>query len=98
MALQAMSWVPQSLNPQTGELVISLSSVQSLATYTIRVEAASSAFAVGDYQLKVVFDPSALDFVFNAVGQIRDDLHTDDILAAAFRLNTTAGYTSQTAL
>ena len=86
----------QSLNPQTGELVISLSSVQSLATYTIRVEAANSAFAVGDYQLKVVFDPSALDFVFNAVGQLRDDLHTDDILAAAFRLNTTAGYTSQT--
>jgi hypothetical protein len=86
----------QSLNPQSGELVISLSSVQSLATYTIRVEAANSAFAVGDYQLKVVFDPNALDFVFNAVGQLRDDLHTDDILAAAFRLNTTAGYTSQT--
>ena len=86
----------QSLNPQSGELVISLSSVQSLANYTIRVEAATSAFAVGDYQLKVVFDPTALDFVFNSVGQLRDDLHTDDVLAAAFRLNTTAGYASQT--
>jgi hypothetical protein len=87
----------QSVNPQTGTLTVSLSSVQSKATYYIRVESANpAAFGVGAYQLKVVFDPNAPDVVANGTLTKIDDDHTDDTLKTADVLPTADGYSANT--
>ena len=78
---------------QTGVLTVSLSSVQSKALYYIRVESANSAFGVGAYQLKFVFDPTApsagpsyfilLGWSGEAVLTIRDFRHARYAIEAA---------------
>src|SRR5207244_6886541 len=85
----------QSVNPQTGTLSLSLSSVQSKAFYYIRIESANAdAFGVGAYQLKVVFDPDAPDVVANGTLTKIDDNHTDDTIKTADVLDTADGYSA----
>ncbi|HEY1378659.1 MAG TPA: matrixin family metalloprotease, partial [Gemmataceae bacterium] len=84
----------QSVNPQTGELTVSLSSVRPNTYYYVKVQAANPAFAVGSYQLKLVFNPDAPDLSLAGDGGATtlNDNHTDDTLGTATRLSTSDGY------
>jgi len=88
----------QSVNPQTGELTVSLSSVRPNTFYYVKVQAANPAFAVGGYQLKLVFNPDAPDLSLAGDGgtTTRNDDHTDDSIGSATRLTTSDGYAANT--
>jgi hypothetical protein len=86
----------QSVNPQTGELAVTLPWVADDAYYFIRVEAASLSWNVGAYQLKVVFDPTAPDVSAAGAAQKIEDTHSDDTLYDARVLRTASGYAAYT--
>jgi hypothetical protein len=86
----------QSVDPQAGELTVSLPTVQSNTYYVVKVEAANSTFGIGGYQLKLVTDPTAPDVSAYGSQTLLNDLHTNDTLDDATELKTASGYTNKT--
>jgi predicted Zn-dependent protease len=85
----------QSTDPQTGTLTITLPTVQANTYYYVKVEAANPTFAVGSYELKVVFNPSAPELMQSADAPATlDDAHSNDSLDNATKLHASAGYSS----
>jgi hypothetical protein len=87
----------QSTNPEANVITATLPTVAANTYYYIKVEAANPAFAVGGYQLTMVFNPTApvLQWPTAAPTPFNDN-HTDDTIDVATRLYTSAGYASNT--
>jgi len=86
----------QSVDPQTGEVSVSLSAVLPWSYYYVKVEDATPTFGAGAYQVKLVFDPNAPDVVANGTATRFDYAHTNDTLDGSQRLYTAAGYAANT--
>jgi hypothetical protein len=81
---------------QGGPIQVTISSARPNAYYTVKVEAANPAFAVGGYQLKFATDPNAPDVMSYGSQTLINDAHTDDTIRTANRLNTADGYANKT--
>jgi hypothetical protein len=82
------------------DLVLTLNQVALLGTYYAKVEGASGdVFGIGSYQLEVRTVPllgsllNAVNRVLAVVGEIADDLHTDDTMLTASLLPLRLGQT-----
>jgi hypothetical protein len=82
----------QSTNPQSDTLIVSLWAVQPNATYTIKVEAANPAFAVGGYKLRVVSNPFAANMLIEGSGGVMTPDMVGHAVETATGLSTPSGY------
>ena len=87
----------QSTEPATGMLTVSLSTVAPNAYYYVKVEAANPAFAIGAYQLTVVFNPSSPTLqMTGGVSLLGSGLPTGDSMSNPTVLTTSPGFAKST--
>ena len=86
----------QSTNPDSGVLSVSLPSVAANSYYYVEVQAANSAFAVGSYQLTVMFNPAAPLLTWPPAVPATPPSGPNNTIGTASHLSTSAGYATDT--
>jgi hypothetical protein len=87
----------ESTNPASGVLSVTLPTVAANTNYYVEVQAANPAFAVGSYQLTMVFNSAAPILQWPTIAPTPyTDNNTDNTINTATRLSTSAGYAANT--